>query len=308
MEFVAFDLETTGLGGSTEICEFAFVLYRDGELVETLSSRVKPSHNAQWQSGAIKIHGITKESVKSAPPLVHFKHQIASFVSGRPVFAHNASFDLNRLMSEIGLRVETYCTQRITQELLGASFPKKLDEIAIKLGRPKAELHDARGDAIVCAEVAYAVCKDQGIASLEELAARFSHHILAPTDASALKAKAGPKNDKSLRKSDFDELAAGDDFGTVLSPYFTNKTVIFSDLKVLSKIDAQTLILRFGGFSLDNVSKQTDYLVMGDVTNETTKKKSADRINAGGGSIRVISEVDFIRLVEETSDVSTLLS
>jgi DNA polymerase III epsilon subunit-like protein len=308
MEFVAFDLETTGLGDSTEICEFAFVLYRDGELVETLTSRVKPSHNAQWQSGAIKIHGITKESVKSAPPLVHFKHQIASFVSGRPVFAHNASFDLNRLMSEIGLRIEAYCTQRISQELKGASFPKKLDDIAKSLGIVKADLHDALGDAIVCAEVAHALFTDEGVTSADDLAERFSRHILVPTDVSTEKAAAGPKNDKSLRKADFDDLAAGEDFGKAKSPHFTNKTVIFSDLKVLSKFDAQTLILRFGGFSLDNVSKETDFLVMGDIKKETTKKKSTDRINARGGSIRVITEAEFILMVEETGEIKTLLS
>ena len=306
-EFVVFDLETTGLGDSTEICEFAFVLFRDGKVESTLASRVKPSHNAQWQSSAVKLHGITKTHVKHSPAIGRFKEEIISFVGNRPVFAHNASFDINRLMSEIGIGIEAYCSLRIAKDVLGDMKLQKLDDIARALGFAKAEKHDATGDAIVCGELALEIFRRVAVASEGDLSARFAQHKLRPTLRSLQNAERGPRTDRALRKTDFDELTSTEEFGKFSSGEFTGKIVIFSDLKVLSKIEAQRIVLRLGGFSLDNVSKKTNYLVMGDTNEQTTKKMASDRINSSGGSIRILSEKQFLEMVAKVAPLDDIL-
>ena len=307
MEFVVFDLETTGLGDTTEICEFSFVRFKDGKLKSSLSSLVKPSHSADWQSGAIKVHGITKSEVKNMPSLAQFKSKILAFCKDVPVFAHNASFDINRLMSEVGLEIEAYCSLRISREILGNPALQKLDDISKSLGIAKNETHRAESDAIACAEVVIELLSRSGVTTGESLQQKFGRHRLRPTLRSMENASRGPKNDRALRKSDFDELVSAGAFTNFENAVFAGKTVIFSDLKTLSRTEAQMIILKLGGFSLDNVSKKTDFLVMGDIASETTKKRSASKINSNGGGIRIVSEEEFLVMVNAIAKVDLIL-
>jgi hypothetical protein len=308
MEFITFDTETTGFGDTTEICEFAFVKFRDGAQAEVLASLVKPSHNSDWQSGAIAIHGITRQKVRSAPTMASFKRQIEDFIDGSVLLAHNASFDINRLMSEVGISIEAYCTMQLSKLVTKNDALKSLDDISESLNIQRQTLHDATGDAIACGQLVLHILTTLNVKSAEELRDRFQIHLVAPTEASNLKAKRGPKNDKYLGKADFSQLTASDAFGSVGNSVLKGKNVIFSRLQVLGSSQAQRLTLLFGGSSGNNVSKETDYLVLGDISKESTKTKDTAHINARGGRIQVISEDDYIKIAEKSGALEHLLT
>ena len=297
IEFVVLDVETTGLDKETEICEVAFVRFVDGEVVDSLSSYVNPSRNAKWRKQAVALHGITKEAVKSAPALSQLKDSIEKFVQGKTLFAHNASFDVNRLMSEAGIQLSAFCTQLMSSEL-AAGKVQKLDDLCVLLGIEKSPTHDAEGDAIACGRLVQIILKKAGVTDQGEIKKRFAYASIRPTEVSHDRASQGPRNNQALRKGEFLEFMTREEFGSVANTHFSGKTVIFSDLKILSKVDAQTMISNFGGQSFDHVTKDIDYLVVGDLAVETTKLRRAKQFNAKKSNIQIISEAEFIEMAK----------
>lgn len=98
---VVFDVETTGLfpGGSDRIVEVAALrLSPDGDVIDRFDTLINPKRDI----GATHIHGITATDVQDAPPFDSVVGDIASFMAGAALVAHNASFDTRFLAAEFG--------------------------------------------------------------------------------------------------------------------------------------------------------------------------------------------------------------
>ena len=92
-EFVALDLETTGLRYTdSEIIEFAAVRFRDGKPAEILESLIKPAGNIP--EFITKLTGIANADVQDAPAFSEKLTEIREFVGSAPLIAHNVNFDL----------------------------------------------------------------------------------------------------------------------------------------------------------------------------------------------------------------------
>jgi len=306
VEFIVFDVETTGLDRETEICQLSFVRFVDGVQADDLTTLVKPSYAAKWRSQAVEIHGITKAKVKDAPKLSQLKDSIHEYVAGKVLFAHNASFDVNRLMAEAGINLEAYCTLKMCSVLHLSTTSKKLDDICGELGIYKNEIHDALGDSIACAQLVVHILESQKVQSAKQLSKQFAYAICNPTISSFELAEQGPKNNQALRRAEFAEAASNPKFGSIHNAYFKGKTVVFSDTKI-SKPDAQKLVMLFGGESFDHINKSLDFLVVHDLSSETSKAKRAREFIAKGAKIQIIDEANFISLAEESGDLQSLL-
>jgi DNA polymerase-3 subunit epsilon len=98
-EFVAFDLETTGLHPvSSQIVEIGAVRFRgDGEVLGQFQQLIDPK--APIPREASRVHGITASMVKGQPILADVLPSFLEFLSDSPalLLAHNASFDLGFL-------------------------------------------------------------------------------------------------------------------------------------------------------------------------------------------------------------------
>src|SRR5690554_5714295 len=100
VDLVAFDTETTGKYPlSAEVCELAAVKWRDGKIVDTFQTLLKPSR--PMDAEVIAIHGITNEMVENAPRMVEKIDEFREFISGAVLLAHHAPFDLGFLALDI---------------------------------------------------------------------------------------------------------------------------------------------------------------------------------------------------------------
>ena len=63
VEYVAFDVETTGLFKNDRIVEIAFVAFCDGKVLEEWSTLINPLRDVSKSN----IHGITASMVSTAP-------------------------------------------------------------------------------------------------------------------------------------------------------------------------------------------------------------------------------------------------
>ncbi len=153
-EFVAFDLETTGLSSrNDEIIEFGAVVFRNGEPAEEFQALVRPTHRLSQET--TDLTGISEAMLQDAPPIEEVLPRFLGFCGDRPLAAHNATFDVGFVRAAcarlaIDYRPTSVDTLPLAQRLLPELGRYKLDRVAAALGLPGFRHHRAADDARTC--------------------------------------------------------------------------------------------------------------------------------------------------------------
>jgi superfamily I DNA/RNA helicase/DNA polymerase III epsilon subunit-like protein len=155
-DFTALDIETTDRNVETaEVVEIAAVRVRDGRIVETFNSLVKPT--GEIPAAAVDVHGIRNADVSMAPPFQDIWPKVVAFCGDDIVVAHNGyAFDfriLDRTVRALGKRFDlcTYDSLPLARDLFRTS--RKLSELARVLGVDAGQSHRALDDARTLAGV-----------------------------------------------------------------------------------------------------------------------------------------------------------
>lgn len=155
MNFIAFDLETTGtVPGIDQICEIGAVKFIDGRpdaIFSTLVDPLKPI-----PPGASAVNKITDDMVRGKPRILDLLPSFAEFCGDDPLVAHNAPFDTQFLLSDIK-KHETSAPRGVILDTLSISrkvFPGlpnyKLVTLVQHLKIPTTNFHRAEEDASYC--------------------------------------------------------------------------------------------------------------------------------------------------------------
>ena len=153
-EFVAFDLETTGLSSLTdEIIEIGAVILKAGQEVDRFQAFVDPGRSLTQK--VVDLTGITDQMLVGAPKIQEVLPQFLAFCGDRPLIAHNADFDVGFIAAACrrqGLSYEpTYVdTLILSQNLMPELGKFKLDIVANALSLPEFNHHRAADDALTC--------------------------------------------------------------------------------------------------------------------------------------------------------------
>ena len=176
-EFIAFDLETTGLHPiGSEIVEIGAVRFRgDGTVLERFQQLVDPKCHIPEQ--VTQIHGITNEAVAGHPVIGEVLPDFVEFLGKTPIvmMAHNAGFDVGFLsvaFSRLGHVSPTHPvidTCDLARRRL--SLPNyKLQTIGRNLRLITTEKHRALDDAMLIKDVfLHLVSKRPSISSTDGL-------------------------------------------------------------------------------------------------------------------------------------------
>ena len=155
-DFTAVDLETTDNDTEkAEIVEIAAVRVRNGEIVETFNTLVKPK--VAISSGASATHGIYQSEVATASPFADIWPKFQAFCGSDVIVAHNGyDFDfkiLQRMAKELGKPFDlcTYDTLPLARDLYPTS--RKLGDLARQFGIPLEKAHRALHDSEALAKV-----------------------------------------------------------------------------------------------------------------------------------------------------------
>jgi DNA polymerase-3 subunit epsilon len=156
---VAIDLETTGKYPlDAEICEMAAVKWRNGRVVGTYQTLLKPS--APMSDAVIAIHNITNEMVANAPSLAERLAEFHAFIGDGFIVAHHAPFDMGFLTWEFEKSamplppMPGFCTSLLSRNLNGAVENHRLPTLAAHFGLETGSLHRALDDAKTCLGIA----------------------------------------------------------------------------------------------------------------------------------------------------------
>lgn len=158
--YVVIDIETTGLmPPEGRIIEFAGIRICEGRCTETFSTLINPD--------GVKIHwfvrrmtGIKDHMLRTAPRFTDVASEIARFIDGACIVAHNASFDYGFVKHQLEQSIEGYvmeneklCTVKMTRRRYPQLGKYNLDFLTENLGLTNPRRHRAMGDAVATAEL-----------------------------------------------------------------------------------------------------------------------------------------------------------
>ena len=153
-EFVAFDLETTGLSSKTDrIIEIGAVIIKNGQEVDRFQTFVDPQRKLEKK--IVDLTGITDEMLVGAPLIEEVLPKFLEFVGDRVLVAHNSDFDTGFIRAECLRQGYAYDltaadTLILSQNLLQQLNKFKLDIVANALSLPEFNHHRAADDALTC--------------------------------------------------------------------------------------------------------------------------------------------------------------
>ena len=183
-DFVAFDIETTGLDNRRDrVIEIGAVRFHEGREVDRFQTFVDPKRPISAES--TQLTGITDAMVAGAPEEEKAVRDFLAFAGNAPLVAHNANFDVGfideccRRCGIEGFEPSFIDTVTMSQGLLPDLKSHKLDLVAGKLGLPDFNHHRASDDALTCGLIFARLAADlaeKGVTRLSEIDA-----AIAPT-------------------------------------------------------------------------------------------------------------------------------
>lgn len=288
-EYVVFDLETTGLHPKTcQIIQLAAVHFVDHHEVDRFSTYIDP--RCPIPADITQLTGISDETVAGAPHIEDVFMDFVRFLRTAPfVTGWNVSFDLDFLSAAIEQDISTYLHPFDTMLLYGrvAGRPhSRLSDACAEIGF-SAHFHDALDDCRACGEVLSWLCQenrmDHALYSKGERHAALSSYL----------AKAG-SGECPISEGNVCRGGALD-----------GKSVVFTGALSFARSAAKSLALAAGAAVKTSVSKKTDFLVVGEqdeilvgCDGMSEKEEKAAALNQKGATIQVISEQEFLALLQ----------
>ena len=156
-EYVAFDLETTGLYARRDrIIEIGAVRMKNGQEIDRFQTFVDPG--CPLEKRTVELTGITDAMLCGAPEIQQVLPKFLEFVGQSVLVAHNASFDMSfieKACKEQGLDCALTCvdTLALSQNLLHKLNRFSLDVVAKEFELEDFNHHRAGDDALICGKI-----------------------------------------------------------------------------------------------------------------------------------------------------------
>ncbi len=291
-DYIVLDLETTGLDPDyDDIIEIGAVRVANKEIVDQFESFVDPGYEID---GFITgLTGITNQMLQEAPDVNSVLPRFLSFIGDSIIVAHNANFDINFLYDAcVRLNPSTYFkndfidTMRLSRRLFSEERHHRLSDLSERFGIKGDVEHRALSDVMKanqCYDYMKSYAKNSGIL----------FESLYPLHNGGVRA-----SDIAATTSQFDETTVI--FGKVF--------VFTGTLQRMIRKDAMQLVVNMGGKCGDGVTKDTNYLVLGNndycssiKDGKSSKQKKAEKYKASGMDIEIISENVFYEMISENS-------
>ena len=186
-EFVAFDIETTGLNARNDrMTEIGAVIFSGGEVRQEFNTFVDPQ--MPIPANITELTGIRDSDVSGAPLEDEALRRFLDFAGDRPLIAHNAHFDVGFMMAAAARHNIRFTpvfldTLALSQALLPELKKFKLDLVSNYLGLPKFNHHRASDDAMVVARIMgkfLPMLQQQGAKTLDDI--ETVYHAMRRTD------------------------------------------------------------------------------------------------------------------------------
>lgn len=312
--FTVIDVESTGLSWrSSDICELAAIKVKNGEPYSTFSQLVYI--DGEMPKSAAMVNHISNDMLRDQPHMTEAMQDFLDFIGDNSVLVgHNINdFDIRliaRVAQQCGLRL-AFKESIDTLPLSRIAWPNRsntMDSIRTRLDLDQDGAHRALNDCYDELDLYMKLRQmlTDGEFQLPDQAEKFK--LSGPKripqtarDDTKEKESSAPQKKRPAYSSKWRRKKAKDFSTTVTSfdeghPLYDKNVVISGDVVGHSYDQCMQTICDLGGHPQDNVTRQTDYLVVG-VNPGMSKLAKAQENKAKGQDIRIIGEGDFSKIV-----------
>jgi len=293
-DFCVVDLETTGFSPQyNEIIEFAALRIRNGRVIDSLSSLVKPRKKVSTDIS--ELCGITNDMLSSAPAPGDFFPIARSFIGSDVIVGHNVGFDINFLydnfaaIAEAPLSNNYINTARIARKLFPDLQNYRLKSVAKAVGFSQNKFHRALDDCQTAFEC-FTAMRD-----------RISQSVGIDSFLSGFF-----KNGAAHAKLNLHTITTDNTVFDETHPLFGKRCVFTGTLDRMTRAEAAQLVVNVGGICDNNVTKKTNFLILGNndycksiTDGKSSKQKKAEEYKQNGLDIEVIPEDVFYDMLGE---------
>jgi DNA polymerase-3 subunit epsilon len=179
MDFIAIDFETAN-ATRCSVCAVGVALVKDGKISKVGSWLIRPPE-LYFSPFNISIHGITENQVRKKPEFNKFWPKLWPVIKGKPVIAHNASFDMSVIRHTFDFYGKNYpsfnyfCTIAIAKSIWPGLMNYKLPTVSEHLNI-SFNHHDPAEDAVAAARIAIKALKKSHCKNLFQLSEDIGIH------------------------------------------------------------------------------------------------------------------------------------
>lgn len=281
-DYTVIDLETTDLSCQFgEIIEMAGIKVRNNEIADRYQQLVKP--NDLIPEFITQINGITNEMVENCPRIDEVLKDFLDFIGDDIVIGHNiVSFDSNFIYMNAYVLYNRWFSNdmvdilRISRRL----FPRehnRLSDLIVRFNLEGNQEHRALSDCEYTKK------------SYDCLVSYINENGIVFDSVKRHYHKKYNLKDLSPESFDFDED----------NPFYNKEVVFTGTLERFIRKDAAQIVVNCGGSVGNNVTKNTNFLVIADTgyREQTNKMKKANECKQKGYDIETIPESLFYQML-----------
>lgn len=301
MDFIALDFETATSQRHSP-CEVGLTFVKNNKIVETKNWLIKPINN-EYDGFNIYIHGITPEDTANKPEFNEIWSELKPLIENQFIIAHNAGFDISVLrktleLYKIPFPTLDYSCSYIFSKKVWEGLPSYDLKTLCKVNNIPLKHHRAGADSKATAELSLKAFEISGVTSMNDFPEKLKTTIGRLYEG-------GYKPSETKRASRTKDLTkiVGDPTKHNVNSIFYGRTVVFTGtLSSMVRADAQQIIADIGGINGSSVTKDTDFLVVGQQDYRIVgddgmsgKQEKAVKLIEKGSFLEIISEDDFLR-------------
>ena len=289
-KYVVIDIETTGLDPQyDEIIELGALKIENGVIVDSFSKLIKPKTSIS--DFITQLTGISNSMVENAPSIEEELPNYLKFINEQNIVGHNVNFDINFIYDNLAKILNKPFTNdyidtlRLSRKLYPDIKNHKLITVCDYLKINESTHHRALSDCELTFKVYETIKK----------------HI--NTENIDLEILFKPKVHNKLRAKEV--IATTDDFDE--TNLFYNRYCVFTGTLSIARKEAMQKVVNLGGKCEDQITKRTNYLILGNLDYEkckgekSSKYRKAEEYILAGQDIQIISENVFFDIVGENS-------
>lgn len=290
-DYVVIDIETTGLSPQYDsIIEVSAVKVVNNAVVDRFESLLKPDIDGEQYVDAFieSLTGITNEMLAEADNTKDVLQKYSDFISDFTIVGHCVSFDINFLYDNFNRYLDHPLTNdfvdtiRIYRRLAPQNEHHRLEELCVDYKIENKQAHRAYSDCEATAVGYVKLCN-----AVKDKYGSFDEFI------------------KSLKKSKNPKNIIGDpEKIDKNSPLYEKHCTITGKLERFKRADAWQIIADLGGISDKSVTKETNFLVLGNndycrliKDGKSSKHKRAEQLKLDGQDIEILPETVFYDMI-----------
>ncbi len=301
MDFITLDFETATSQRDSP-CEIGLTFAQDGKIIETKSWLIKPRNN-KFDHFNILIHGIRPEDVVDKLEFIDLWKEIQPLVENKFLIAHNAGFDISVLRKtlityQIPFPTLNYSCSYIFSKKVWPGLPAYDLKTLCKVNNIDFNHHRAGPDSKATAELTLKAFEIAGVSSIDNFSEK-----LKTTIGQLYFGGYRPSETNTIRKSVDQTKIISDPTKHNSESIFFGRSVVFTGtLSSMVRAEAQQTIADIGGIIGSSVTKETDFLVVGQqdyrVVGDdgmSSKQEKAVKLIEKGSTLEILSEDDFLK-------------